>query len=214
MSSKLTICPAYLKNKLAQITVCLIGLEYPSLFGTPFIQLMPNLSNNDLGSIDFFMRVLSSLDDDLISQDYPRSPDQSMAATRVKDAMREQCVPQIVSFCFDTVSCYRVNEPDIAAMVLETFKKYVSWIDIGLVANDAFLSLLFNVMQTRESKDCLKCAAANCVLAIVSKRMDARQKLALLHTLKPQLNIVCADADFVVKIGSLITGYAVETLER
>lgn len=210
VSSKITVCPAFLKNKLAQIAAFLIRLEYPSLFSTPFIQLM---SNNDLGSIDFFMRVLSSLDDDLISQDYPRSADESMAATRVKDAMREQCVPQIVSFCFDTVSFYRVNEPDVAVMVLETFKKYVCWIDIGLVANDAFLPLLFNIMQARESNDCLKCAAANCLLAVVSKRMDARQKLALLHTLKPQLNIVCADVDFVVKIGSLITGYAAETLE-
>lgn len=213
ISKKCAVFPAYLKNKLAQIFAFIISLEYPSLYSTPFIELMPNLANGDLASIDFYMRVLSALNDDLISLDYPRSPEEAAAATRVKDALRGQCVGQIVSFCFDAVSLYRLNDPDIATMVLETFKKYVSWIDIGLVANDAFLSLLFNVMQSPESKDCLKCAAANFMLAVVSKRMEARQKLALLQTLKQQLSAVFTNAEFAVKIESLVTGYGTETLE-
>ena len=89
----------------------------------------------------------------------------------------------------------------------------MSWIDIGLVANDAFLPLLFNLVQSPELPDSLRSTAAGCVLAVVLKRMDHRSKLALLQTLKPQLGRVFADADFLVKIGSLITGYAAEALE-
>ncbi|GFZ00944.1 ARM repeat superfamily protein [Actinidia rufa] len=60
--------PAFIKNKLAQGATV----------------------------IDMFCRVLNALDDELISLDYPRSAEETAVAARVKDAMRQQCVSQIV----------------------------------------------------------------------------------------------------------------------
>ncbi|KAJ6844968.1 exportin-T [Iris pallida] len=132
---------------------------------------------------------------------------------RVKDAMRLQCVPQIASFFYDSVGLYRSSDTALAAAVLDTMKKYVSWIDINLVANSTFLGLLFGIMEAADSADQLKLAAGNCLLAIVSKRMDSRSKLALLRTLKPQMGRLFSVPELVVMVGGLITGYAAEALD-
>jgi exportin-T len=72
---------------------------------------------------DMFARVLVVLDDDLLSQDYPRSPAELADAMRVKDAIRTQCVSQIVRHWFDTVNSYRVSEPSVAATVLDAARR-------------------------------------------------------------------------------------------
>lgn len=158
-----------------------------------------------------FARLLASLDDDLLSQDYPRSPDEAAAASRVKDSMRIQCVPQIARHWFDAVSLYRSSDTALAAAALDTMRRYVPWIDITLVANDAFIPLLFDLILAPGSPEQLRSAAAGCVLAIVSKRMDPHSKLALLRGLR--LSQLFADPDLVLKLATLVTGYASEALE-
>ncbi|XP_026658513.1 exportin-T-like isoform X2 [Phoenix dactylifera] len=203
--------PSFLRNKLAQVIAALIRLEYPTLWPSPFHQLLPCLPSADPLAVDMFARLLAALDDDLLSQDYPRSPDEAAAASRVKDSMRLQCVPQIARHWFDAVSLYRSSNPDLAAAALDTMKRYVSWIDIALVANDAFIPLLFDLILASGSPEQLRSAAAGCVLAIVLKRMDPRSKLALLRRLR--VSQVFAGPDLVLKLATLITGYASEALE-
>ncbi|XP_010937337.1 exportin-T-like isoform X2 [Elaeis guineensis] len=203
--------PPFLRNKLAQVLATLIRLEYPTLWPSPFLHLLPRLPSAEPLAVDMFARLLVALDDDLLSQDYPRSPEEVAAASRVKDSMRHQCVPQIARHWFDAVSLYRSSAAALAAAALDTMKRYVSWIDITLVANDAFIPLLFDLILAPGSPEQLRSAAAGCVLAIVLKRMDPRSKFALLRRLR--VNQVFADADLVLKLVTLITGYASEALE-
>lgn len=70
-----------------------------------------------------FARVLVVLDDDLLSQDYPRSPAELADAMRVKDAMRAQCVSQVVRHWFDAVTLYRISDPSVAATVLDAARR-------------------------------------------------------------------------------------------
>ncbi|WOL02639.1 exportin-T-like isoform X2 [Canna indica] len=204
--------PPFLKNKLAQALAALIRLEYPSSpWPDPFLCILPSLPAADPAAIDMFARLLTALDDDLLSQDYPRSPQDTAAAAQVKDTMRLQCVPQIVRHWFDAVSLYHTSDPSLAAAALDTMRRYVTWIDIGLVANDAFVPLLFDLILTPGSTDQLQTAAAGCVLAIVLKRMDPRQKVALLRSLP--VSRVFANPDLIPKVPYLITGFAAEALE-
>ncbi|KAG1366368.1 exportin-T [Cocos nucifera] len=201
----------FLRNKLAQAIAALIRIEYPALWPSPFLHLLPRLPSADSLAVDMFARLLAALDDDLLSQDYPRSPDESAAASRVKDSMRLQCVPQIARHWFDAVSLYHSSDPHLPAAALDTMRRYVPWIDINLVANDAFIPLLFDLILAPGSPEQLRSAAAGCVLAIVSKRMEPHSKLALLRSLR--VSQVLADPDLVVKLASLITRYASEALE-
>ncbi|PKA52335.1 Exportin-T [Apostasia shenzhenica] len=203
--------PPFLKNKLAQALAALIRLEYPSSWDAPFIHFVSLLPAAGAAVIDMFSRLLTALDDDLISQDYHLSPEDVAAATCVKDAMRLQCVPQIVRVWFEIVSLYRSSDPVLAAATLDTMRRYICWIDIGLVANDAFLPLLFDLMIASATPEPLRAASAGCVLAVVSKRMDPHSKISLLRSLG--LGGVFADVEMVPKLSDLVIGYASEALE-
>ncbi|TYI59801.1 hypothetical protein E1A91_D10G062200v1 [Gossypium mustelinum] len=208
--------PAFIKNKLSQVLVTLIYFEYPLIWSSVFVDFLPHLSKGAV-VIDMFSRLLNALDDELVSMDYPRTAEEVAVAGRVKDAMRNQCVPQIVRAWYDIVSMYKNTDPETCVTVLDCMRRYVSWIDIGLIVNDAFIPLLFELILVDGLSEQLHAAAAGCVLAVVSKRMDAHSKLSLLKSL--QISRVFGlvsddnDSDLVSAIAALITGYAVEVLE-
>ncbi|XWS16157.1 hypothetical protein CRYUN_Cryun34aG0061300 [Craigia yunnanensis] len=208
--------PAFIKNKLAQVLVTLIYFEYPLIWSSVFVDFLHHLSKGAV-VIDMFSRLLNALDDELVSMDYPRTPEEVAVAGRVKDAMRQQCVPEIVRAWYDIVSMYRNSDPEICTTVLDCMTRYISWIDIGLIVNDVFIPLLFELILVDGSSEQLRAAAVGCVLAVVSKRMDAQSKLSLLKSL--QITRVFGlisddnDSELVSRVAALITGYAVEVLE-
>ncbi|KAK6914686.1 Exportin-1/Importin-beta-like [Dillenia turbinata] len=207
--------PGFIKNKLAQVLVTLIYFEYPVVWSSIFVDFLPRLSKGVV-VIDMFCRVLNALDDELISLDYPRSNEEVAVANRVKDAMRVQCVAQIVRAWYDIITMYRNSEPDLCASVLESMRRYITWIDIGLIVNDAFIPLLFELILV-DGPDQLRAAAAACVLAVVLKRMDHQSKLSLLQSLQISrvFGLLAGDSDseLVTKLAVLLTGYANEVLE-
>ncbi|KAL2534185.1 Exportin-T [Abeliophyllum distichum] len=208
--------PAFIKNKLAQVVVILIYLEYPLIWQSVFTDFLPNLSKGAV-VIDMFCRVLNALDDELISFDYPRSGDEVAVAGRIKDAMRAQCVPQIVKASYDIILMYKNSDPELCTSVLDSMRRYISWIDIGLIVNNAYIQLLFELMLVDVSPDQLRGAAAIVVLAVVTKRMDPKSKLTLLQSLQITrvFGLVMGDSDseLVSSMASLVTGYASEVLE-
>ncbi|KAF3323439.1 exportin-T-like protein [Carex littledalei] len=207
--------PPFLKNKLAQCITALIRIEYPAIWPTALIDLIPNLNLQPPAGpalSDMFARVLVVLDDDLLSQDYPRSPAELSDAMRVKDAMRTQCISQVVRHWFNATTLYRISDPSVAAAVLDAARRHITWIDIGLVANDAFLPLLFDLAISPVTVSGLRLAAAGCLQSIILKRMDWRPKISLLRSLN--LNRVFSlEPGLLIKLASLVTTYASETLE-
>ncbi|KAF2300956.1 hypothetical protein GH714_018585 [Hevea brasiliensis] len=183
--------PAFIKNKLAQVLVTLIYFEYPVIWSSVFVDFLPCLSKGGI-VIDMFCRVLNALDDELISLDYPRTPEDMGVAGRVKDAMRQQCVGQIVRAWFGIVSMYRNSDPELCSSVLDSMRRYISWIDIGLIVNDVFLPLLFELILVDEEFEQLQNLQISRVFALVTGN---------------------SDSELVSKIASLITGYAGEVLE-
>ncbi|CAK7356517.1 unnamed protein product [Dovyalis caffra] len=208
--------PAFIKNKLAQVFVTLVYFEYPLIWSSVFVDFLPHLRKGAV-VIDMFCRILNALDDELISLDYPRTPEEMGVAGRVKDAMRQQCIAQIVKVWYDIVSMYRNSDPDLCSSVLDSMRRYISWIDIGLIVNDLFIPLLFQLVLVDGGSEQLQGAGAGCLLAVVSKRMDHQSKLSILQSL--QINRVFglvtgdSDSELVSKVAALITGYAVEVLE-
>ncbi|CAK9198433.1 unnamed protein product [Sphagnum troendelagicum] len=208
--------PVFVKNKLAQLIVILIFIEYPIDWPSAFLDMIGSLSKGPV-VVDMFIRVLNSLGEEVNSLDFPRTPEECAAATRIKDAMRQQCISQIVGAWYSLIVMYKGESPFLSAAVLETMQKYVAWIDIGLVANDTFVPLLFELLVSSHEYPKLRGAAAECLLAIVSKRMDAPSKLALLQQL--QTGQACSrimeaqEPDFALKLTALFTGIATEVLE-
>lgn len=208
--------PAFIKNKLAQVLVTLISFDYPLIWTSVFVDFLSRLSKGAV-VIDMFCRVLNALDEELISLDYPRTSGEMGVAGRIKDSMRQQCVGQIVRAWYDIVLLYRNSHQELCTSVLESMRRYISWIDIGLIVNDVFIPLLFDIVLASGLSEQFRGAAAGCLLAVVSKRMDSQAKLSLLQSL--QINRVFGlvaqdgDSELVSSIAALLTGYAVEVLE-
>lgn len=206
----------FVKNKLAQIIVILIYIDYPSEWPSVFLDMLNHLSKGPV-VVDMFCRILNTLDEEVISLDFPRTAEEISAATRIKDAMRHQCITQVVGAWYNLAVMYRVQMPYLTGSILETMHRYVAWIDIGLVANDSIVPLLFELLLSPTEITLLRGAAADCLLAIVSKRMEATSKLALLEKL--HIGQVCSritetqEPEFAMKLTALLTGLASEILE-
>ncbi|KAL9228510.1 hypothetical protein vseg_004085 [Gypsophila vaccaria] len=209
--------PGFIKNKLAQVLVTLISFEYPMIWSNAFVDFLPCLNKGSV-VIDMFCRVLNALDDEIISLDYPRSADEVAVAARVKDAMRQQCVHQIVGAWFEIVSVYKSSDAELCTSVLDSMRRYISWIDINLVTDYyQFVPLFFELVLLDGLSEQFRGAAALCVLAVAQKRMEPQNKLKLLQNLQVRRVFGVfsgeADSEVVVNVATLVTGYAVEVLE-
>ncbi len=60
---------------------------------------------------------------------------------RLKDAMRDHAVADVAEAWLQLVARYSGPRPDLASAVLDVVRRYVNWIDIGLVANDRHASV-------------------------------------------------------------------------
>lgn len=136
----------FLRNKLAQAIVAIAAQEFPSLWPT-FFQDMLGTLNQGLPAVDLFCRILVSIDEDIISLDVPRSAEGAKQSMLFKDAMRERALPDLATAWAQLLAAYTDVAPELVAALLEAIQRYVHWIDIGLLANDTFVPLLYAVMN-------------------------------------------------------------------
>lgn len=73
-----------------------------------------------------------------------RSNEEVQRSTALKDAMRDNCLDELVGASIQLTGSLHSSNPDLAAAILEAIARYVNWIDIGLVANDRYRILYSN----------------------------------------------------------------------
>jgi len=213
--------PSFLRNKVAQTIVAIAAQEYPDEWPTFFQDLLGTLGQG-VEAVDLFCRILVAVDEDIISLDVPRSADEAKQSMHFKDSMRERSLPDIALAWCQLVAAYRDSSPETTTAILEAVQRYVHWIDISLVANDAFMPLVFAVLNSPHDEP--RSAAAGVLTEIVGKRMEAESKLTLIQTLG--VVPVCAqwattglpgeqdgEHDLAVKFSKLLAALATEVLE-
>ena len=72
--------------------------------------------------------------------------DTPQVASRIKDGMREQCLPAIVD-AWHSILLLHDSAHALVASCLHTIHLYISWIDISLVANRRFLELFLQFLH-------------------------------------------------------------------
>ena len=93
-------------------------------------------------------------------------------ASKIKDAMREQCLPQITDAWFSILQLHE-SAPSLVVACLNTMHLYVNWMDITLLSHPRFMALLLPFMRQPQLHD----GACLCIGEIVLKRMEAPAKL-------------------------------------
>ncbi|KAF5841975.1 armadillo-type protein [Dunaliella salina] len=194
--------PPFLRNKIAQTLVSVLQYEFPSTWPTFFEDLIrvmlpgccaavtpggpmvlgPVAQGNE-GVVDMFCRILVSVDEDLVTLDIPRSQNESKLSMHVKDSMREHSIVDVAAAWYSLAEAYATKAPELAAFVLQTMQRYICWIDINLVGNEKFTTLLQAVLESGYSPLMLRGAAADCLAELLAKRMEPTAKLSLIKSM-------------------------------
>lgn len=172
--------PVMIRNKLAQVVVAIAAKEYPHTWPTFFEDILSSL-NEAYSSIDFFSRILISVHEDIISLELPRSAEEARQSMEFKDAMRDNALDKISLSWYQILEMFKDVNPSVVALLLNAVERYVHWIDISLVANEKFIPLLFDVLNSTDSE--VQVSAISMLTEIVAKRMDAGPKLHLVSGL-------------------------------
>jgi len=198
----------FLKNKLAQTIVQLFKIQYPENWPTFFDDLI-SLVDQSMNSprseviIDFFLRICSTIDEEVVSLLINRSTNELQKNTFIKDTMREGAVIKLVDYWFKILMANCQTNPAIANKCLNIIGQYVMWIDIKLIVTDTFMSALYQFMTVED----LRMAATECLCSIISKGMRPLEKLQLIQLLNiPNLlsQLKFDNIDFEEQIAKLI----------
>ena len=166
----------FVKNKFAQLVVAVIARDYPQMWPHAFTQLLDVLQCGP-GSIDMFLRVLNAVHEEVICSD--GGGYNPHLASKIKDAMREQCLPQITDAWFSILQLHE-SAPGLVVSCLNTMHLYVNWMDIALLSHPRFVGLLLPFMRQPQLHD----GACLCLGEIVLKRMEAPAKLQHIERLE------------------------------
>ncbi|OZJ05156.1 hypothetical protein BZG36_02232 [Bifiguratus adelaidae] len=148
----------YIRNKLAHAIVLLFLNTYPETWASFFDDFLNTLASNptnggspssstNIQAVDFFLRLNLSLDEEIARQDVPRGREQTLRNTQIKDAMRDGDIRKLANAWFELLQEYKDRDQSIADMCLKVIGVFISWMDIGLVVNDPFMRLIFDLLR-------------------------------------------------------------------
>ncbi|KAM9976063.1 hypothetical protein ACTFIR_009904 [Dictyostelium discoideum] len=197
-----------IKNKYAQVMVLLFKQEYLENWLTFFDDFLSMLSPGN-SSIDIFLRICKSIDEEVVSFDVHRSPAELAQNTFIKDTMRENAITKIVASWYEILVHHQ--SPPLINMTLQNIKTYVGWIDISLIVNDKFIPLFCKYLGVRVVRD----EVCDCFKEIINKGMDPFAKLTLIQQLEINNIFKFAqldDQEFNIRVGALINLTGMEIL--
>eukprot|EP00177_Eucheuma_denticulatum_P008195 GFKZ01014917.1.p1 GENE.GFKZ01014917.1~~GFKZ01014917.1.p1 ORF type:complete len:1057 (-),score=147.45 GFKZ01014917.1:3778-6948(-) len=221
--------PSFLLNKVAQVVVSLISAEYPHRWRAAFREtVLPLVSGTQTThpSISMFFRLLRTLDDDVTSIRATQAGEAArQTSIRVKDAMRDDCVAEIITRCTE-----KLTSEIFVSQAFDVLARYVEWVDIGLIVQQQILSPMYSAITSKTWSN-VRAAAAAALRAIILKRMDSDAKVGLLNALKidsllqsiPVNEIIAVDSENgdpglnlqsgQVEVASLVNAIAIVALD-
>jgi len=202
-----------IRNKFAQVLVIFFKATYPQEWPTFFTDILSYLH---LGPslIDIFLRIMRSIDEEVVSNEVPRNTTEVAHNVQIKDYMRIQAVKDLTQTWHRILSSYGSVSAEICRDCLDVLRRYIGWIDIGLIANDQFIPLFFKFLVNEQLRE----QACECIYEIISKGMiDPVAKLALLNKLN--LTTVFSsismddDSDFLVCVAKIVNTMGTQLID-
>ncbi|KAH3816261.1 exportin-T-like isoform X2 [Dreissena polymorpha] len=205
---------SFLKNKVSQVISLVFVVDYPRRWPAFYQDLLHTFSLGPL-AVDMYLRVLLQIDSEVVDRDIAHTPQETERNTNIKDAMREQCVQRLADSWLQILNKYEASNTEVVCTCLEVIGKYISWIDIGLIANDKFVPVIIRFM----SNQLLRESACDCIHDIISKGMDPIAKTKLVESFSDVLENIGVlnpsedeDADFLAKMSKLINCMGVQLI--
>lgn len=204
---------SFILNKAAQVFGLMFLVDYPYRWPTFFSDLLNLIGSGHRAAVDFYLRILLDINSEVADREIIRTQRELERNTLIKDAMRDDCVPKLVESWHSVMAMFASEHPEVVCLCLEVLGGYVAWVDIELIANERFVSLLvpfFSMPEIRES-------ACDCVYEIIAKGMEPAAKTNLVESFASVLeragilsisnnSFLDQDEDFVSKLARLLNG--------
>ncbi|XP_064605610.1 exportin-T-like isoform X2 [Liolophura sinensis] len=198
---------SYLLNKVAQIFSLAFVVDYPQRWSSFFTDLFQSLTGP--GTVDLYLRIMLAIDSEVVDREIVHSPQESERNTMIKDSIREQCVGQLVDSWYQILTSYEKTHPQIVCMCLDVIGRYVSWVDISLIANDRLVLVLLEFMKNKLLRE----STCDCIHEIISKGMDPVAKTKLVESFATVLDSAGVmnvsedeEGDYMAKLAKLVNG--------
>ncbi|KAK7102918.1 exportin-T-like [Littorina saxatilis] len=198
----------FILNKVAQIVSLAFVFDYPSRWPSFFEDILRTL-NQGHKAVGMYLRVMLAIDQEVVDREVIHSAEESVRNTAIKDHMRETCVAQVADSWLQIMTAYETSQPELVCMCLDVVGKYVSWIEITLVANDRFVPVLLRFLN----QPLLRESAADCIYEVISKGMDPMAKLRLVESFFTVLDGAGVlnppedeEGDYLAKLSKLVCG--------
>lgn len=184
-----------IQNKLTQtityLFTSLYAADWPDFFDE-FIALAGShaaASPAHAAATVMFLRILSSVHDEIADVMIPRTAEEARRSTELKDLVRTRHVNKISEVWQEILSNWAQLDLNLVEMCLRTVAKWVSWIDIWLVINGRIQSALLEIAGQQgslnsESKEAkARDAAIDTFTETVGKKMPPNDKIELIKYL-------------------------------
>lgn len=185
-----------MQNKFVQTLTFLFMAMYPTAWTNFFHDVLALTSaagssykDNAVG-VSLYLRTLITVHDEIGDTLIPRSPEELRRDNELKDLVRQRDLQMIASSWHEILAQWRSRDDTIVGLALTGIGRWVTWIDISLVLDDALLGLLFDQLEPQRSSD-QDATLANkrdvsitTFIEIVGKKMPPSDKLKLIEILK------------------------------
>lgn len=181
-----------IQNKLAQTLTELFIALYPDVwpsFFDDFLSLAggPSIGFSNVPGTILYLRLLGSIHDEIADQLILRTPEQAKKHTELRDAIRARDVQKVSMSWQEILGKWRQLDLNVVEMCLKTLSRWVSWIDISLVANQQKLNPLLEMAGQQASNGSVELrvrdAAIEAFTEIASKKMRPPEKVELINFL-------------------------------
>lgn len=169
-----------IRNKVALVYVVLLKFDYPANWPSAWKDLVGLLEKGP-ALVDMYLRILATFDQEVVSDEVPRSPEDRQLSQTIKHAMREGDVLCLAESWFLILGNFRQADPQIIVNCLKAVSVYIVWVEILTVANDKFLSLICGIVAEGGAP---AAEASQCLAAVIGKKMPAGKKVQMLEQLQ------------------------------
>lgn len=173
-----------IRNKAAQSLTILFTHVYPTVWPT-FFKDMIAIAKTPAGApshekaADFFLRLCISIDEEIARMDIPRTREEVIRNTHIKDTMRLGDIQLLAAAWFVLLQEFKSTKPNVAQLALKNIGSYIAWMDISLVVNDQVMTALYELLGDEH----LRIPACECLADVISKGMLPMDKLNMLQML-------------------------------
>ncbi|KAH8861799.1 Exportin-T [Schistosoma japonicum] len=197
--------PKYFESKAGHLVTLAIIRYYPNHWSSLFDDLLGILieatgkqvsesNKSDIVAVDLFLDILIDLDSHIISRNVQLTTEELKRSNELKDAMRESCIGSLIHTCYQLIYRFLSSCQSNACLIrkiLHTIGLYASWVDLTLVANTEWITLLSRLLQlsmdNESSSAVIRCGIYLYLIGFVNKGMPVIDKLSLLTGVWEQL---------------------------